>query len=50
MELPLEGVLVYGLYMEGARWDLNLQQLEDAHPEEMYYKAPIILFAPSEAH
>ena len=47
---PEDGCLVYGLYMEGAKWDLDSMQLEDAHPGEMYSMAPVILFNPSEAY
>ncbi|OMJ95933.1 hypothetical protein SteCoe_485 [Stentor coeruleus] len=47
-ERPEEGVLIYGLYMEGCRWDFDVMQLEDSRPGEMYSIAPLILFVPSE--
>ncbi|OMJ88621.1 hypothetical protein SteCoe_9401 [Stentor coeruleus] len=47
-ERPDEGVLIYGLYMEGCRWDFDVMQLEDSRPGEMFSVAPLILFVPSE--
>ncbi|OMJ81675.1 hypothetical protein SteCoe_17784 [Stentor coeruleus] len=47
-EKPDEGVLVYGLYMEGCRWDYEVMQIEDSRPGEIYTCSPLILFVPSE--
>lgn len=44
-----EGVLIYGLFMEGCRWDSETTQLEDPRPGEMNSLAPIILFTPTES-
>jgi dynein heavy chain len=47
-DVPEDGCLIYGLFMEGTRWDSNSMQLEDSVPGEMFSVAPIILFTPSE--
>lgn len=49
-DVPEEGVFVYGLFIEGCRWDMESMQLEESHPGEMYTRAPIILFAPQDNH
>ena len=38
-----DGAYVHGLYMEGARWDLQAGCLEDAFMKELYPKMPVIL-------
>ena len=47
-EVSEDGCFVYGLFMEGCRWDLEAMQLEESHPAEMYAIAPIIFFTPIE--
>jgi dynein heavy chain len=38
-----DGAYVYGLYMEGARWDVAAGCLEDSFKKELYPKMPVIL-------
>jgi len=38
-----DGAYVYGLYMEGARWDVQAGCMEDAYMKELYPKLPVIL-------
>ena len=38
-----DGAYVYGLYMEGARWDSAAGCLEDAFMKDLYPKMPVIL-------
>lgn len=45
-EHPEDGVFIHGLFMEGARWDINEGVIEDSLPAEMYYKMPVIWFQP----
>ncbi|KAF4654403.1 hypothetical protein FOL47_009992, partial [Perkinsus chesapeaki] len=45
-EPPTEGCLVYGLYMDGCRWDYEDMVLEDQDPGVMYVNAPTIHFVP----
>jgi len=45
-ETPPDGVLVHGLYMDGARWDAEAESVVDSRPGEMYSVVPIIHFMP----
>ena len=47
-EPPEDGVYIYGLYMDGARWDRESAVIADQHPSEMYNKMPLIWFKPME--
>ncbi|KAJ3023365.1 Dynein heavy chain 6, axonemal [Thoreauomyces humboldtii] len=44
-----DGVLVHGLYMEGARWDREKRLLQDSFPMEMFSTMPLIRFVPTQA-
>ncbi|ODM98966.1 Dynein heavy chain 6, axonemal [Orchesella cincta] len=44
---PRDGVLVHGLFLEAARWDLNAMVLADSLPGEMNPLLPVIHFLPS---
>ena len=37
-----EGAYVIGLILEGARWDVQLGQLEEARPKEMFSLLPVV--------
>jgi dynein heavy chain len=39
---PSEGVLIHGLFLEGAGWHKVERKLEDSQPKELYYQFPII--------
>ena len=45
---PKDGAYVYGLYVEGAKWDRDLSCLADADPMQLHYNMPIIHFKPVE--
>jgi dynein heavy chain len=47
-ERPAEGVYVYGLFLEGARWDMDRHTLGDSNPKELYCGMPVIHLAPVE--
>jgi dynein heavy chain len=47
-EPPEDGVYIYGLYMDGARWDREEHVIADQFPSEMYHKMPLIWFKPQE--
>ena len=44
---PREGVYVYGLFLENARWSKSNNILIEARPGEMSFLMPIIHFKPS---
>merc|ERR1719421_364586 len=37
-----DGAFVCGFFLEGARWDMNGNSLEDSKPKEMYFKMPVV--------
>src|SRR5690554_3624493 len=41
-----DGVYVYGLYLEGARWHKDVRSLADSIPKVLHTSAPIIWFRP----
>ncbi|KAL0235251.1 hypothetical protein GEMRC1_001833 [Eukaryota sp. GEM-RC1] len=43
---PAEGCYVYGLYLDGARWDLDQKLITDALPKQLYNELPVIWFKP----
>ena len=43
---PEEGVLIYGLYLEGCRWDENSHKLCESLPKQLYTDIPLIHFLP----
>ncbi|KOC59002.1 Dynein heavy chain 10, axonemal [Habropoda laboriosa] len=48
-EKPDQGCYVSGLYLEGARWDMEEQCLERSHPKILVEKLPILIIIPVEA-
>ena len=47
-EHPKEGAYIYGMFLEGARWDSKNSCLTDAHPLELIANMPLVHFQPSE--
>ncbi|KAG6801134.1 dynein heavy chain 10, axonemal [Apis mellifera caucasica] len=47
---PDQGCYVSGLYLEGARWDLNEQCLKRSLPKILIEELPILIVIPIEAH
>ncbi|KAG5500386.1 hypothetical protein JKF63_03478 [Porcisia hertigi] len=43
---PDKGALIYGLYLEGARWDPVQHSLEESRPKELYVEMPMVLLEP----
>jgi len=41
-----DGAFVYGMYLEGARWDTQSAQLEESRLKELYPMLPVILIKP----
>jgi dynein heavy chain, axonemal len=42
-----DGVLIHGLYMEGARWDGEKRLIQDSYAMNMYSIMPLIQFVPT---
>jgi hypothetical protein len=42
-----KGVYIFGLFMEGARWDPEQEVLEDSLPSQLCCEFPDILFLPT---
>ncbi|CAD7941439.1 unnamed protein product [Amoebophrya sp. A120] len=38
-----DGCYVCGLFLEGARWDINTNSMEESKPKEMFCKMPVII-------
>ncbi|OQS02753.1 dynein heavy chain, partial [Thraustotheca clavata] len=46
---PPFGVYIYGLFMEGARFDRNTMQIGESQPGELFDKMPIIWLKPTKS-
>jgi dynein heavy chain len=49
-EAPQDGVIVFGLYLEGARFDMSVLKVVDSRPGIMYDLLPTIHFKPAVGH
>ncbi len=45
-EKPKDGCYIYGMYLEGARWDNNLHILNHSKPKELYTDLPLMWLVP----
>ena len=43
---PEDGAYIYGLFLEGARWDYDTHTLGDSNPKELFSSAPVIHLDP----
>lgn len=44
---PQEGVLVFGLFLDGARFDPDTRSIQDSRPEERFCRLPEVYFRPT---
>jgi len=49
-EPPSDGVYVYGLFIDGGKWDQALKELDDANVGTLYSKLPGVWFEPEQHH
>lgn len=47
-DAPPDGCYIYGLFLEGCRFDINKTLLDESQPGVLYTVAPIIHFVPAE--
>lgn len=47
-ERPVDGVLIRGLFLEGARWDSTIQGLNDSLPKQLYTSMPVMHLLPEQ--
>lgn len=45
-EKPDDGCYIYGMFMEGARWNSTTHLLDDSNPKQLYTEMPIVWFIP----
>lgn len=43
---PEDGINVYGLWIEGCKWNYARRQLDESDPKILYTKCPMIWFRP----
>ncbi|KAF3425858.1 hypothetical protein E2986_01736 [Frieseomelitta varia] len=46
-ESPMDGVYVYGMYLAGARWDMQRMLLAESYPKILWEAMPMIWMKPS---
>ena len=45
-EKPVDGCYIYGMYLEGCKWDYNQHQLGESDPKKLFIDIPLILLLP----
>jgi len=43
---PSDGAYIFGMFLEGARWDASVQLLQESRPKELYTEIPIVHLLP----
>jgi len=46
LKAPVDGIYVRGLYLEGARWNMEAADLDEALPKVLYSLGPVMWFKP----
>jgi len=44
--MPKDGVNVYGMYMEGCKWNPVIHSIDESDPKVLFTKCPMMLFMP----
>jgi len=45
-EKPKDGCYIYGMYLEGCKWDYNTHMLGDSDPKKLFVDIPLIWLLP----
>jgi len=45
-EPPTDGAYIFGMFLEGARWDASKQLLQESRPKELYTDLPVVHMLP----
>merc|ERR1712100_67196 len=45
---PADGVYIRGLFLEGARWNMDKMSLDDSRPKQLYTEVPVLHMDPVE--
>lgn len=45
-EKPEDGCYIYGMYLEGCKWDYHTHELEESDPKKLFIDIPLILLLP----
>lgn len=48
-EKPADGCFVYGIYLEGCKWDQEKHQLAESDPKKLFVEMPIMYLTPKES-
>lgn len=43
---PKDGAFIYGMFLEGCRWDSDLNKLAESAPKVLYTKMPYVWLKP----
>lgn len=45
-EPPEDGSLIYGMFLEGCKWDYDTHMLADSDPKKLFTELPMVLLMP----
>ncbi|KAJ3657289.1 hypothetical protein Zmor_009105 [Zophobas morio] len=47
---PADGCCIWGLFLEGARWNPQIELLDESNPKELYTEMSVVWMVPEENH